>query len=239
VNWTGASGCRRDIFCGVFSGDGVQGGFQLDQDLLRRLDLQVAVTFDVYAPCGTGGAVGFTSLPGGRAPPGTIWHVQSPIDPLVTERLRIREAVLADSGLFVRLFTDPVIRTHLGGPAPSDQLDEKVKGMHQRGVFVVEVAGAASIGVVTIGRHRVGDLELSYQFLPEYWDHGYAREACAAVLDWAFRDVADGGRIIAVTQVANLASVALLERLGMVEVDRFEEFGEPQVMMALESTPGA
>jgi RimJ/RimL family protein N-acetyltransferase len=53
------------------------------------------------------------------------------------------------------------------------------------------------------------------------------------VLEWAFRVVADGSRIVAVTQVTNAASVALLKRLGMTEVDRFEEFGDPQVMMAL------
>jgi hypothetical protein len=38
-----------DIFCGVFSGDGAQGGFELDGALLRRLaDLDVVVVFDVY-----------------------------------------------------------------------------------------------------------------------------------------------------------------------------------------------
>jgi hypothetical protein len=38
-----------DIFCGIFSGDGAQGGFALDQDLLRRLvDLDVVVVFDLY-----------------------------------------------------------------------------------------------------------------------------------------------------------------------------------------------
>jgi hypothetical protein len=38
-----------DIFCGVFSGDDAQGGFELDEQLLRRLAaLEVAVVFDVY-----------------------------------------------------------------------------------------------------------------------------------------------------------------------------------------------
>jgi RimJ/RimL family protein N-acetyltransferase len=127
-----------------------------------------------------------------------------PIDTLVTERLRIREAVPADSGLFVRVLTDPVIRKHLGGPVPNDQLDEKVAEMHQRGVFAVEAADATPIGLVIIGRHRTGELELSYQFLPEHWGNGYALEACAAVLEWAFREVAVGGRIVAVTQIANV-----------------------------------
>jgi hypothetical protein len=38
-----------DIFCGVFTGDGAQGGFDLDEGLLRRLaDLEVVVVFDIY-----------------------------------------------------------------------------------------------------------------------------------------------------------------------------------------------
>ena len=88
---------------------------------------------------------------------------------------------------------------------------------------------SGAIGVVVIGR-RLGDVELSYQFLPEHWGHGYAREACAAALAWALRDVADGRRIVAVTQRANSASVALLEQLGMVEDARFEEWGEKQLL---------
>ena len=56
---------------------------------------------------------------------------------------------------------------------------------------------------------------------------------------WAFRDITNGARIVAVTQAANVESVALLVRLGMIEVDRFEEWGEPQVMMALEPTTQA
>jgi hypothetical protein len=41
--------CRIDIFCGVFSGDGAQGGFTIEPSLSQRLsDLQIAVGVDVY-----------------------------------------------------------------------------------------------------------------------------------------------------------------------------------------------
>jgi hypothetical protein len=41
--------CSIDIFCGVFSGEGAQGGFALEPSLTRRLsDLQLAVEFDLY-----------------------------------------------------------------------------------------------------------------------------------------------------------------------------------------------
>ncbi|MGP3911280.1 GNAT family N-acetyltransferase [Nonomuraea sp. 10N515B] len=49
------------------------------------------------------------------------------------------------------------------------------------------------------GRTEQDDLELSYSFLPEHWGHGYAHEACAAVLDRGFANVPDTGRIVAIT----------------------------------------
>jgi hypothetical protein len=39
----------RDIWCGVFSGEDAQGGFNLEPDLLRRLaDLHLPMIFDLY-----------------------------------------------------------------------------------------------------------------------------------------------------------------------------------------------
>jgi len=48
----------------------------------------------------------------------------------------------------------------------------------------------------------------------------------------ALREVTDGGPVIAVTQAANVRSVALLRTLGMTERERFVEFGAEQVLMS-------
>jgi hypothetical protein len=41
--------CSIDIFCGLFSSDGAQGGFTIEPSLSQRLsDLQLAVGIDVY-----------------------------------------------------------------------------------------------------------------------------------------------------------------------------------------------
>jgi RimJ/RimL family protein N-acetyltransferase len=153
----------------------------------------------------------------------------------------VRPAVEADSTLFERVLTDAAIRRHLGGPVPAAELDRRIAELPWRGVFTIQLRDADDlIGLVHLGRYRTGDLELSYEFIPEHWGQGYAAEACVAVLGWAFADVAEGARIVAVTQSANAASIALLARLGMTKVDEFEEWGEPQLMFAVQApaSPG-
>jgi len=57
------------------------------------------------------------------------------------------------------------------------------------------------------------ELEVSYLLLPIYWGKGYVEEAVRAVLGWAASTLPDT-QVVAVTQVANARSMALLERLG-------------------------
>jgi RimJ/RimL family protein N-acetyltransferase len=158
--------------------------------------------------------------------------MQWPPAPIATQRLTLREARSVDESLFVRLFTDERVRAHLGGPVPSTELTERVADVPWRGVFtVMENSSSHAIGLVHIGPYRTGEIELSYELLPECWGQGFAREACLPVLRWAQREVTDGAPIIAVTRAANTRSLALLSALGMVERERFLEFGAPQVLM--------
>jgi RimJ/RimL family protein N-acetyltransferase len=104
------------------------------------------------------------------------------------------------------------------------------------GVFAVEREGVF-IGTVTfVRRDRErpghvrpdgGEIELGYMFLPAACGFGYASEATRAALDWAARAL-PGEPVVLCTQSANTASVRLAQRLGFVEVERFEEFGAEQ-----------
>lgn len=102
------------------------------------------------------------------------------------------------------------------------------------GQFVAEHDGRF-VGWIGIGRRdtsrpgRVGpggDLELSYVTPVSAWGHGYAAEACTAVLAWSDEHL--GEPVVLCTQTANAASVALAERLGFTLVETFEEFGAEQ-----------
>jgi RimJ/RimL family protein N-acetyltransferase len=57
------------------------------------------------------------------------------------------------------------------------------------------------------------EVELGFTLAPEFQGHGYATEAVACLIDYAFGPLAKG-RAIAITDVRNAASIAVLERLG-------------------------
>ncbi|MFI5929774.1 GNAT family N-acetyltransferase [Micromonospora sp. NPDC051543] len=150
-----------------------------------------------------------------------------------TERLVLREVRSADLPVLGRMWQDPVMRRYLGGPLSDEVSNDRRMGDHTGGLMVARSSGE-TVGWCHLGRYRTGDTELSYVFLPEWWGRGYAREGCAAAVGLAFVRFPDAPRLVAVTQEANRRSVRLLEALGMVLVDTFEEFGACQVMYAID-----
>ncbi|MFF9912529.1 GNAT family N-acetyltransferase [Streptomyces sp. NPDC013457] len=154
----------------------------------------------------------------------------APADALTTERLLLRPVRAADVPAVTRLWTDPEVRRHLGGP-----VTEQVVRIRQRRVVgaagvhaVVRAADGVLLGLVTVEPGaRDGETEISYQFLPEHWGHGYAREAVAAVLDATLRGTPS---VVALTQEANRPSRRLLEAVGMTHAASFVEHDAHQVL---------
>lgn len=73
-----------------------------------------------------------------------------------------------------------------------------------------EVVGDCGLGFIEGTR----DVEISWHFKRSAWGHGYASEAAAAVLDFAFSQ-AGLTRVYALIDPANERSVAVANRLGM------------------------
>ncbi|MEV0122151.1 GNAT family N-acetyltransferase [Streptomyces sp. NPDC050703] len=166
-------------------------------------------------------------------------RVTRPPAPIRTRRLVLRESESRDRAAFIELFASPEVGTYLGGARGSRaELERVVPEVPGRrpGLFVVDLDGAM-IGTVTLERRdpeRPGHVredaeqtELGYLFLPAAWGHGYAAEACAAVLDW-FAGTRPGEPVVLCTQTANTRSMRLAAGLGFTEVARFEEFGAEQ-----------
>ncbi|MEX0173407.1 GNAT family N-acetyltransferase [Streptomyces sp. LMG1-1-1.1] len=172
-----------------------------------------------------------------------------PPAPIETERLVLRESEARDRARFVELFASPEVGTYVGGAQPRDQLESAMPEVPGRrpGLFVVERDGTM-IGMITLDRRDAerrpravpegGEAELGYLFLPEAWGNGYAGEACLAALGW-FTGAHPGEPVVLTTQSANERAMRLAEKLGFVEVERFEEFGAEQWFGARSSETSA
>jgi RimJ/RimL family protein N-acetyltransferase len=160
--------------------------------------------------------------------------------PIVGDRVRLRAVQGHDVTYLVELWTDDRVRRYLGGPLdPEAALTRATLAVGARNAFAVEQVGGGSLtGLCSIGTYRTGDTEVSYEFLPAYWGAGYALEAVALVVQWAFDNLRPQ-RLIAVTQSANDRSRRLLHALGMTECDEFEEFDAAQTMYAINHPSGA
>ncbi|MGV9313053.1 GNAT family N-acetyltransferase [Streptomyces sp. NPDC003691] len=157
-----------------------------------------------------------------------------PPAPIRTERLLLREPEARDRAAVVELLASPEVGLYLGGPRPREEIERTVPGVPERrsGLFTVDLGGAM-IGRVALTRdtghlpQAAGRAELGYLFLPLAWGHGYAAEACAAVLDW-FAAAVPGEPVVLATQSANLRSMRLAAKLGFAEAERFEAYGAEQ-----------
>jgi len=84
--------------------------------------------------------------------------------------------------------------------------------------------------LVNLEEHHDGvDTEISYQLLPEFWVKGYATEAVQAIITYPLSELGLP-RIIAETQIANIASCRLLKRVGVQQLKFIERFGAKQVI---------
>ena len=68
------------------------------------------------------------------------------------------------------------------------------------------------------------DVDIGYRFFPAYWGKGLATEACRPIVGYGF-EVLQLRRIIGLVDPANVASVRVLKKLGMIHLETFEYRG--------------
>jgi RimJ/RimL family protein N-acetyltransferase len=158
---------------------------------------------------------------------------------LNTDRLILRPWRDADRIPFAEQSGDPRVMNFFPGPmtpAESDALAASIAShfeQHGYGWWAVEVKGGDSF----IGYVGIQHCDFPAPFTPavaigwrlgaEHWQEGYAHEAAEAVLRFAFEE-AGLDEVVAFTVPANLASLALMERLGM-EYDARDDFQHPHL----------
>lgn len=186
----------------------------------------------IYGPLNTGAVLESTPLV--RTTSGGFTHPWFLPGPIATSRLVLRAGTAGDWPAYRRTLVEDSLRAHLGGAVDEPEADKRRDEVSSKGCIAVERDGVV-VGFVLLGFYRTGDFEMSFSFLPEHQGKGYAREAASTVAEWAFAVFSHLPRLVAVTQQANERCVALLRELNWAEVDHFVEFGERQVMFALQN----
>jgi RimJ/RimL family protein N-acetyltransferase len=147
---------------------------------------------------------------------------------LTTERLRIRDWTVEDADAALATYGVAEVTGWLtpetdrigDRPAMRAVLQAWVEAQENlqppRGRWAIErITDAAVVGGLAIRLlpPRLVDLEISFQLRPEEWGNGYATEAAAALIRWAFTQ--DIGELYAVAIPGNTRAIATCERLGM------------------------
>jgi RimJ/RimL family protein N-acetyltransferase len=141
----------------------------------------------------------------------------------VTERIALRALTIEDADAFFALNSHPDVMRFTGEP-PLTSLEEARKALASYPDF--DTVGYGRWGCVLRSEQQLvgfcglkylaelDAVDVGYRFLPEFWGRGLATEACLASLKFGF-DVLKLDRIIALVLPENVASIRVLEKVGM------------------------
>jgi RimJ/RimL family protein N-acetyltransferase len=155
--------------------------------------------------------------------------------PLVTPRLTIRPLTAADGADVYAVFAAPEV-TRFWNSAPPRDLAQAVEwaayleDMQRRLGYaqwrVSERKGDRLVGIAGLQPLDGGpDVEITYALEPSSWGAGYATEAGAAALEFGFTD-AGLERIVGIAKPENVASLRVLQKLGMRALGEAEYWGK-------------
>ncbi len=144
---------------------------------------------------------------------------------LETDRLIIRKLELGDAAFMMDLLNQPSFHQFIGDRGvrtledARTYINDRALAAYEKngfGPFAVELkTDGRAIGIVSLlKRDELDDVDVGFAFLPDSWRRGFASEATSAVIDFAFSDLRLG-RIIAITQPGNIASIRTLEKMGL------------------------
>ena len=145
-----------------------------------------------------------------------------------TPRLHLRNWRVEDAEPFIRHLNNPAVMRWLGGVRTPEQQEAVVRDRFMRWqeelgftFWVVErkedgeLLGFCGLKIADdAGSPVEGAYEIGWRLREDAWGRGYAREAAAASLDFAFGTLR-AHRVVALTVEGNAPSWGLMLRLGM------------------------
>jgi RimJ/RimL family protein N-acetyltransferase len=154
-------------------------------------------------------------------------------DRLQTARLVLRRWQDSDREPFAALNGDPETMRYFPATldrAASDAMIDRIEGVFDRrgyGLWALEVTatgefiGFTGLAPMPDGVPGAGGMEVGWRLARSAWHRGYATEAARAALGVAF-DGAGLPEIWSMTAILNEPSQAVMRRLGLREVARFD-----------------
>jgi RimJ/RimL family protein N-acetyltransferase len=154
-------------------------------------------------------------------------------DTIRTDRLFMRRWRESDRAPFAALNGDPETMRFFPETldrAASDAFVDRIEARFDQqgyGLWALEIAepgqfiGYTGFNPVPDGVPGASGMEIGWRLARHAWHHGYATEAARAALTVAFDDVGLT-EVWSFTSVLNEPSIAVMRRIGMTEVGRFE-----------------
>ncbi|WBA41802.1 GNAT family N-acetyltransferase [Hymenobacter canadensis] len=158
-----------------------------------------------------------------------------------TPRLLLRELQPTDAPGMFALDSDPEVQRYVGNRpvqtlAESQQAIEFVRRQYQEngiGRWAVELKATGEFlgwaGLKLIREPLNGHVdfyEVGYRLIRRYWGHGYATEAARASVAYGFGELRQPV-LYAIADMQNLASRAVLAKVGFQHLGEFEHEGAP------------
>jgi [ribosomal protein S5]-alanine N-acetyltransferase len=154
---------------------------------------------------------------------------------LKTSRLNLEPVTDSDLAAFVRHFSEAQLHRYLSDDGPITY--ERVNAIATTsdrdfrrvgyGIWAMHVPDStAAVGVCGLRAQPSAGVELLFWVRPRYWKLGYAREAAAAVIDYALVGLGLE-QVCATCEVDNLAAASVFTRLGMLPLE--DGLGAPRM----------
>ena len=157
-----------------------------------------------------------------------------------TERQLLRELTPDDAAAMFELNLDPDVMRHIG-PSPFETVGdarrflEAYDGYARDGMgrwAAVDAATDEFLGWCGLLRLDAGEVDLGYRYRRAVWGRGLATEAANACVAYAFQELRVA-TLVAQARTANVASIRVMQKLGLRFRRSFDLDGVPAVTYAL------
>lgn len=149
---------------------------------------------------------------------------------LETPRLYLRELTPTDAEDFFNLNQDPEVIKYTGDVAFNNSIEARsfLQNYNQYELFgmgrwaVIRKEDEAFLGWCGLKYSPdLDEVDLGFRYFKKYWNQGYATESALACLEFGFHQL-DLEKIVGRAMEANVASIKVLEKIGMQYAGKFD-----------------